>query len=234
MRQPGIVLAAAAMMLLGITGANAASSVPGTTPVVPGYHWVTTSTGATVLVPSASPQNKTAWAAVHPVSGSENTDPSSLALHQSNNLVTPYASTIGASTLSSTGSLAYNGSTMQTTGSTNIRWITSGIDYVTFSNSEVHDYWWGANPYNASAISPSMKWWLTGINVSISIPPGASFSGSGGSAVSYAPGPVDNTWQAHAYYSYEINENATFVYSANFQTYGDFLFGSSWYRVQGN
>ena len=233
-RQSGIVLAVVAMMFFGVAGANAASVVSGTTPVVPGYHWVTTSTGSTVLVPTGSPENKRAWTAAHPVSGSDATDPSSLALHPSNTVVTPYASTIGSSSLSSTGSLPYNGSTMEATGSTNLSWTTNLLDYVAFSNSAVHDYWWGGSPYMANAISPLMKWWLTGISVSVSIPLGVAFSGAGGSAVIYAPGSVLDNWQAHAFYPYNVNESAALVWSANFQTYGDFLFGSSWYRVQGN
>lgn len=234
-RQTGIALAVIATMFFSVTGASAAIRVSETIPIVPGYHWVTTSIGATVLVPNANPQDKAAWIATNPAIGSNVKGPSSIVLHGANNLATPYASTVGANSLSSAGTLPFGGSTLEANGLTSITWTDYvGISYVAFYNSEVHDYWWGSSPYNANAISPSMKWWLSGINVSVSIPAGGSFSGSGGSAVVYAPGQVPNTWQANAYYSYNVNESATFVYSANFQTYGDFLFGSSWYHVQGN
>lgn len=234
MRQPGIVLAVIATMFFSVTGASAAIPASGTNPIVPGYHWVTTSIGAYVLVPNANPGDKAAWIAANPGIGSNVKGQSSLILHGSNNLATPYASTLLGNSLSSTGSLAYGNSTIEATGSTNIaldQYL--GISYVAFSNSVVTDYWWGSNPTNAIKISPSMKWWLSGINVSISIPGSLGFSGAG-SAVVYAPGPVDNTWQASAYDAYNVNESATFVYGIDFQTYGDFLFGTAWHHVEGN
>jgi len=226
-----------ALIATSAATANAAPVTGSTSPIPPGYHAVTSTKGEQVLVPDGSPQNKLAWLAAHP-SGGTVSGPSSISLPSSakagTGLVTPNASTVNASSLSSSGSQSVLGASIEATGGTNIIWSDNTCaDIVDFFSSSVHDTWLGQSPFNATEISPSMSWWLTGVAVNVSIPLGVSFSGAG-SEVTYAPGAVSNTWNASAYYSYPVTESACAVWSANFQTYGDFLFGSSWYRVQGS
>jgi len=66
--------------------------------------------------------------------------------------------------------------------------------YVTFDSGHSRGAWLGLNPFNADNMYLSDSWSANGIAVSFSCcPPGAGFSGSGGSA-SWS-GSVANDWQ---------------------------------------
>lgn len=102
-----------------------------------------------------------------------------------------------------------------------------------YKNSHSDTYWWGANPVNAKQINASLKWWITGVNINFSLPPGAGFSRVTG-GVLWKPGAVSNTWHVHLSYSSGVGIKATVIFSVFYSDQADILLGSSWYHVQGN
>lgn len=235
-------ITAVALVLASAAAASAAPATGGANSTPPGYRSVTTTNGDQILVPSGNQKDQTdkqAWLAAHPigeaVSGPSSVDVSSLESQAAGSITTYAVSTSGSGTLSSTGKAAAGGNYIQSTGQTTASVVGGLTEHIHFDNSRVTATWLGSTPFNAAQIKPSMAWWLSGVAVSVSIPPSASFSSMGsGSGVLYSPGPVFNTWNASATYSNTIDQTAFLVYGANFQTYGDVLLGSDWYHVQGN
>ncbi|MDX6245267.1 MAG: hypothetical protein QOE76_2990 [Frankiales bacterium] len=138
-----------------------------------------------------------------------------------------------AGTITSNGSVAAHGSTLDAKSSTYDNNTVGWLVYDDFTNTTAAFHWYGASPYNAAKIVPSVKWWISGADVSVSLPAGAGFSGSG-SAVIWAPGFVTNTWETALNYAQRVHLSAAVQYSAHFQSFADFLLGSTWYHVQGN
>lgn len=238
LRRGGSIIAVA-LACFGLPGqARAADG----TAIPDGYQLVTTDLGEQVLAPIGPVADKASWLRAHPAYATVH-GPSSLRLASARGSVSgrpgaisPMGSTVvGGGSISSAGSVQVLDSYIATSGSTSVSYFMLPFyGTVTFTNSNMTDTWYGLNPYNANSISPSMKWWLTGINVTLSVPAGASFSGSGGSAVVWAPGQSSNRWQVSGSYSQGIDISANYVWSANFQTAGDFDIGGHWYHVYGN
>lgn len=206
-----------------------------------GYQLQATDTGGQVLVPSVSVPNKAAWLRAHPVFGADQVMPSSVTQPMRGqhataaDQVTTMGSTVGNSYISSVGTGPYNNATMLVDGRTSLAWLGYSLfTTVRFTNSRVTNIWLGSTPATAQKIKPVMRWWLTGINLSVGVPLSAGLSLASGNVVTYNPGSVANTWQAAAVYPQAIDMNAAFVWSANFQASGDFMFGGTWYHVEGN
>jgi hypothetical protein len=77
--------------------------------------------------------------------------------------------------------------------------LESGLTTVTFTgDGHTKGWWWGSNPWNADRLTLDSEVVITGISVSISVPPGAGFSVSGNTAT-YS-GTWDDVWWAAHYY----------------------------------
>ena len=81
-------------------------------------------------------------------------------------------------------------------------------------------------------IKASMKWWLNGVDITFSLPPGASFS-SAGSGITWAPGQKTLAAVALNYPS-AIELDAQILYSANYTNQADMFVGGTWWHVQGS
>lgn len=135
--------------------------------------------------------------------------------------------------LYSSGRTAMLGSQSRVTGQTHYKNSTGVLTQtVAYSGSGSLVSWDGANPQFAQYVGASMTWTVKGISVSVSIPPGASGSGS---QATWAPAPVAHT------YSVGISRSAgpTFsshvdIYSAGYESDGSVQIGGSWYYVQGS
>lgn len=63
-------------------------------------------------------------------------------------------------------------------------------DYLDFTSSNGTACWLGTSPaFYTTQIANTLKWWVSGIAISVSIPPSVGF-GSLGSGIEYAPGAV--------------------------------------------
>jgi hypothetical protein len=100
------------------------------------------------------------------------------------------------------------------------------------SNSSYSD-WLGAKPFNATTVDASMSWWVSGVNVSPSLPAGVGFSAAG-SGITWNPPSVNNTYYENLSYQAAVNINATHIFNGYFTDQADILLGNSWYHVQGN
>lgn len=79
-----------------------------------------------------------------------------------------------------------------------------------------------------------MRWVVSGLDVSVSVPFGVGFSRSG-SSVTWAPPAVGNTWQLSLSRSASVHFATPFTfYSDSFYTNADVLLGTTWYAVVGN
>ncbi len=101
-----------------------------------------------------------------------------------------------------------------------------------FANN--HSYYYYLNFTPATLINPSMKWWVGGINVSVSLPGSFGFSSANGSDISWAPGSVPNDWFAGLHYDAPINISATYIYNSYFTAQADYLVSNQWYHSQGD
>ncbi|MFF0122268.1 hypothetical protein ACWD8I_06270 [Micromonospora arida] len=137
-----------------------------------------------------------------------------------------------ATTLKSNGSKSVSGGYLNVVGSSSLTsgcgvfscWRKFGSNWGDFS-------WIGSG--NISTIQGSLKWWLSGVNVSFSLPAGAGFSAAG-SGIVWEPAALNNAWHEHLDYSAKVQLNATIVNNAYFTAQGDFLKGGTWYHVQGD
>jgi hypothetical protein len=102
-----------------------------------------------------------------------------------------------------------------------------------FATNSSYSDWLGSKPFNATTVDASMSWWVSGVNVSPSLPAGAGFS-SAGSGITWNPNPVNNTYYENLNYQAAVNINATHIFTGYFTDQADFLLGNSWYHVQGN
>lgn len=103
----------------------------------------------------------------------------------------------------------------------------------TFKNSHADAYWWGVTPRNAKKINASMKWWITGVNITFSLPPGAAFHPISG-GVMYKPGAISNNWHQGLRYAAGVALKANIIFSDHYTDQADILVGTTWYHVQGN
>jgi hypothetical protein len=102
----------------------------------------------------------------------------------------------------------------------------------TFSNNYADISWLGNYPsYNAQMIVGSMKWWLSGFNITVSVPPGVGFERVG-SGVLWEPPGVNDTWREVLEYEAGVNITADYVNTAYFSAQGDILLGNQWYHVE--
>ncbi len=198
---------------IGVAAAVPANAAPGPTPN-PGMRIVRTDGAGTVQVPASSKVSKTDWLATY------------------GNTVQPMSS----GTLNSSGYAPgpAGSQSFHTYGSSH--W-SSGCGFwsctTTFSSNSSTADWLGSSPYNAQSINASMKWWLSGIDISVSIPAGAGFTANG-SALTWMPGAVNDTWIVSLNYSAGINLNAQYINSSHFTDQADIEVGNNWYHVQGN
>jgi hypothetical protein len=101
----------------------------------------------------------------------------------------------------------------------------------TFSNNYADISWLGNYPsYNAQTIVGSMKWWLSGLNITFSVPPGVGFQQSG-SGVLWQPPGVNDTWREILEYEAGVKITADYVHMVYFDAQGDILLGNHWYHV---
>jgi len=112
--------------------------------------------------------------------------------------------------------------------------VTSGLFSYTahFSNSYSEFYWLGPSPVNADRINPSVSWWVSGVNVNADIPAIIGFSAARG-RITWSPVSVSDTWFTNLSYNGTLNISASIIADAYFADQADFLFGDSWYHVQG-
>ena len=78
-----------------------------------------------------------------------------------------------------------------------------------------------------------MKWWISGLNVTVNLPISVGFSLIS-NGLRYEPGTLRNTRHVGLNYQSGIGIKAFVIFSENFTAQGDILVGNSWYHVQGN
>lgn len=116
--------------------------------------------------------------------------------------------------------------------------VYGGTDYSQSNGFYVHSYFTSSSmqawytPGTAVPINASMHWWVSGVLVSFSLPPGAGFS-SAGSGIVWKPGQRTAPSVSLNYPS-TIQINSSILYSANFTDQADMFIGSTWWHVQGN
>jgi hypothetical protein len=103
----------------------------------------------------------------------------------------------------------------------------------TFINSSSESSWLGFSPFYADLIDASMKWWVSGINISFSLPPGVGFSRVG-SGILWKPGAIEDHWIARLNYGAGIRLNGTVITGVHFTDQADIRINNAWYHVQGN
>ena len=89
-----------------------------------------------------------------------------------------------------------------------------------WKNSSYSD-WLGSKPFNATTVDASMSWWVSGVNVSPSLPAGAGFSAAG-SGITWNPSSVNNTYYEQLSYQAAVNINATHIFNEYFTDQADF------------
>jgi len=107
--------------------------------------------------------------------------------------------------------------------------VESGIKATFTGDGYTKGYWWGSDPYNADRITLTSKVVVSGISVTISVPPSAGFSVSGNTAT-YS-GSWDNVWWAAHYYDNLVAES--YVALVDFDQYDSetFRFGNVDYTL---
>lgn len=216
-RAAGLTALVAAVLLAGQGVSQAAPGVdakPGNP--APGMRIVMQDGPGTVSVPANTGDTKEQWLAKY---GTED-DVSTMA---AGHLV----STAYASGPAGSQSFKANGYTDVSTGCGT--WDCTA----TYRNNYAEISWLGSSPYNANTVNGSIKWWVGGVDVSPSLPSGVGFS-KNGSAITWQPGAVNNTWRVTLNYSAGVEIDASYINTAYFTDQGDILLGSSWYHVQGN
>jgi hypothetical protein len=139
----------------------------------------------------------------------------------------------GSGHLYSSGSASGPGGAFYASGDTDYKVTQNFWDIdIAFSNNYAYFYWSGQNPYNATTINGSMKWWVSGFVISPQLPAGAGFSVQG-SSVTWER-PVSNNWQMSMTRSAAVHISAQGYNTSYFTDQADFLLGSNWYWVQGN
>lgn len=98
---------------------------------------------------------------------------------------------------------------------------------VTFNGSS-YAKWLGSTPYNATKVTDTDTWKASGIAVSISLPPGIGFSGSGDTATWTTS--VSNNWQINHYFN-NVQFNAFDIWAIDEYVSGTFQFGTSFWRI---
>jgi len=83
--------------------------------------------------------------------------------------------------------------------STTVNGSSGWVATITFGPGQSQGAWWGCCPWNADAMYLSDNWSVAGLAVSVSIPPGVGFSGSGSSAG--WSGSVSNQWLINHYFN---------------------------------
>jgi hypothetical protein len=81
-------------------------------------------------------------------------------------------------------------------------------------------------------INASMHWWVSGLLIRFTLPPGAGFY-SDGPGILYKPGQV-TAKAVYLNYPSTIQINSSVLYSANFTDEADMYIGNTWWHVQGN
>ncbi len=121
---------------------------------------------------------------------------------------------------------------VRTYGGTDGALAASGVgETMTFTKSSSDNWWTGSG--TPKEIDGSEKWWLSGVDVTISIPPAVGFSGAG-SAITWNPSEVANTTAEQLNWPGAIKESALLVYDGYYTNQADMLIGSTWWHVQGS
>ena len=111
--------------------------------------------------------------------------------------------------------------------------FSSSVSYPTIETSATYSghsssSWDGEDPWNATSVKHTDKWWVSGTSVSVSYPSGVGITGSGSSA--NWTGTVNDNWQLYHEFS-----NITFYGSPIYRVYesstGTFQFGNAFYTI---
>jgi len=89
-------------------------------------------------------------------------------------------------------------------------------------------YWLGINPVNATSVTHRDHWWVSGLSISVTYPPGVGIEGSGSSAV--WEGKVNGNWRIDHYFS-GIQFNGMVIYRAYESITSTFQFGTTFYTI---
>jgi hypothetical protein len=104
-----------------------------------------------------------------------------------------------------------------------------GLETWTDFDGSSYAKWLGSTPWNASKITLTDALHTDGIAVSVSIPPGGSFSGSGSDAT--YTNSVSNSWQiSHTFYN--IHFSCLICYGVRHTATATFQFGTKFYTIQ--
>lgn len=84
--------------------------------------------------------------------------------------------TVSNSWLYSSGQANMSGSYSSVSGKTDADITAGWEEYADFINSSMTAYWWGLNPVNAQQMNPDMKWGVSGLDVSVTVPTGGGWT----------------------------------------------------------
>ena len=90
--------------------------------------------------------------------------------------------------------------------------------------------WLGLSPYNATKITPSLRWSVTGYGIALNVPAGTGLSRSS-NAITYSPGSVSNVFQATVNYPAKVTVHAAIITHDYFGVIATYQFGSAFYNV---
>lgn len=208
------VLAAPGFVLAGPASAKTASGPPG-------WQVIRTDGTGTVSVPAYGGLSHAQWMAEYgnpPMAGNGSTR-----ISQTKTDVT-----------AASGSRIYSGGN---TDGGKAR-VYGGSNYSQSNGTYVHSYFSSSSmeawytPGTKVPINASMHWWVSGVLITFSLPPGAGFS-SAGSGIIWKPGQV-TTNAVYLNYPSTIQINSSILYDAYFTDQADMYIGNTWWHVQGN
>jgi len=229
LKRVGISLAIVPLVLVvSATGATAAPPAPN----IPSDEQVVWTDGVNaVTIPNLSGLTPAQWYAAHRQAsiGAKSKNKTS------SGIVSPNAGTGSGGCFTSDGYTygPIGSQSFYLEGETCNNLVTNWFGFtVHFHNSYSNSYY--LNFTNATLVNASLKWWVSGVNVSVSLPPGGTFSSTNGSDVEWTPGAVPSTWYVGLSRDANVDISATLVTRRNFLVYTDFLVSNHWYHAEGN
>jgi hypothetical protein len=207
-------LAAPGFMLAGPASAATASAPPG-------WRVVQTDGAGTVSVPAYGDLSYAQWMAKYGNPLAAGNSPTS------SSLISPDGAAASSLRIHSGGNTDHGRAR-----------VYGGTNYSQSNGMYIHSYFkkssmeaWYTRGKRVK-INASMHWWVSGVLITFSLPPGAGFY-SDGPGILYKPGQV-TAKAVYLNYPSTIQINSSVIYSADFTDEADMYIGNTWWHVQGN
>jgi hypothetical protein len=110
-------------------------------------------------------------------------------------------------------------------------WTIGNTNATADVNGDAHSSWNGSTPFNADTQYLDVRWQVWGGSITVSFPPGGSFSGTSDSV--YFHGQVDNNWHVDLYYN-GVHFSASNINQILEYDTGTSRFGGTYYQTGGS